>query len=241
MKSMGFHFDVCEGGPDWMFLSYIFNSPKLYSLSLIRKDYNIDVSKNISEKKNNEPKFILVNKRKSYLDLFIEENSMFSKTEIKEMGLIDNWKYELREDNIHHLIKFIDDWMVPNRLSSSLFASKLGIKIESPYFKNKKMIEFCRRLPIEYRYCHGIKKFLLKESLVNDLPDFVINNKDFNPNLNLFLNMKDQFNILKNKYLNNKNMSIYNYLNYNKISKFKNYRKIWRLINLSIWLENNDV
>lgn len=246
IKEMNLLIDVCEGGPDWMLLSYIFIYPELLGLTIKRLDYNLDMSKSILKNSRNPSKHkislgqLLTVKKKSYLQCYLDNYSIFSDEEIKEFGYSPPF-YELRNDNFQELVQCIVDWLVPNRSTSNEFARIFGIEIDSPYFKSEEMINFCLSLPIEYRYCFGSKKHILKESLYRDLPKFILNLQNFNPNENNLSKVQDQISDLFERYLKNKDLKIYNYLDYDIVSNISNFRKLWHLLNLSIWLEIHNV
>ncbi len=245
IRDLGFTIDVCEGGPDWLLLSTIFAYTDIIGLAIKRSDYDIQKSADIINQSRfqkstsfNLNKSLLVDKKSSYIDTFIKNYGIFTDEEILSLGYTPP-KYELRVDNLSHLTQLVNDWLSPNRLTSRSFAESFGIRLDSPYFMSDDMVNFCLSVPVEYRYCHGSKKHLLRESLGSELPTFVLYRDDFNPDINNFNFIIDQLVELDDLYIKPPNLEIYNYFDYNKVGSFTSFKKHWYLINLSIWLEVN--
>jgi hypothetical protein len=60
------------------------------------------------------------------------------------------------------------------------------------------------------------------------------------PNKKFLDEYKIQYNKLINKYLKDRSMRIFSMLDYDIVQKhLNNYRKMWALLNLSIWLQIN--
>ncbi len=246
IHEQGIKIDVCEGGPEWLMLSYIFVYPELFGLTAKRLEYNLNLAKELKDKSGYSKssnfslgRAVLIDSKIPYIESLIDNYAIFPIADIEYLGY-PSPTYELRKDNIFNLIQASVDWLAKNRLTSKVIAKSFGIEIDSPYFMNKSMVDFCLSLPIEYRYCYGSKKHILREAMGHLLPGFMWLRMEFDPDRNNFSRIRSQIALLNEKYLRDKSMKIYNYLDYDKVQQIDEFRKKWSLLNLSVWLETNE-
>jgi hypothetical protein len=172
----------------------------------------------------------------SLIERFFKTIEVFTDEEIYEFGY-KPLSYNLRKNNIEHLITFVEEWWtVANR---KIFFSNRKIRTESPYFSDE-ADSFYRRLPYSLKHNKKLKKAIAKKRL----PEFISNRPKRthqsrqSPNPVFLNNNKHQYNSLVNKYLKDENKKLFKYLSYELVQKYlNNYRKMWALLNLSIWIE----
>ena len=236
-------------GIGWMY------SP-LISLAIIRKEYDYEKATTIMNKsKYFDPLFktqfnakqILKNKNKTYSQLIKElfELGLFSDEFLTLIGL-DPPKIELREDNIFHALQCTYDWYNPNLIGKRypILEEKLKLKTIAPYF-NKELRKFCFSLPLEYKFCLGSERHVMRNYIGEKLPEFIINRhkQPFQPSVDWFFSNSIEIDSLITTYLHDVNKKIYYYIDFDivihKLKTMTNYQR-WTLLNLSIWLEVNS-
>jgi asparagine synthetase B (glutamine-hydrolysing) len=228
----------------------------IIALASVRREYDyhrakiiIDNSKYIDPlyREQYNAKTILASKTKNYSQVIKElfELGLFSDESISFMGL-EPPVIELREDSLSHALQCTYDWYNPNMIGKRypILEKELELKTVSPYF-SKELRAFCFSLPIEYRFCLGSERHVMRNYIADKLPEFVINrNKEpFQPKIDWFFSNSKQIDYLVNMYLLNVNRKIYNYINFDSIvtllDRITDYQR-WSLLNLSIWLEVNQ-
>ena len=113
-----------------------------------------------------------------------------------------------------------------------------SIELRNP-FLDKDLVEFCATLPAKYKLNKKQGKLILRKSFGDKLPEDILNKtkQGFGAPVNQWLKMP-LMEELTNKYLKNKNMKIYDFLDYSQIQQYLNYTyKHWNLLVLSIWFE----
>lgn len=184
----------------------------------------------------------------------------FNDNEFKELEL-KSCNPKLRKDNILHYNKFFEDWYTNRGIfkREDGLSDKYKVKVFAP-FRNKKIKDFCLNLPIEMSSCIGCKRFIYKEAIGNLVPVEYVTRSPCGcyPNGIWLVKVRKEFNSIIDEFLGSPDMSIYSYLPYKIVQRFINeyknipdniilkythslssieIRKMFRLINLSIWLE----
>ena len=226
----------CEGGSDWLLLGYEKIYAAIMALAIKRKEYSI-----LKAAQYGSAKSMMTDRPpSSYIESFFLRNVIFPDDELEELGLVPH-RPQLREDKLNHIIRFAFDWGYNNvyKRRTKVFGDRFNLNIYSPFYNNKKFVDFCLSLPMEMKYCLGRGKHILKESVPvsDEVKDKII------PKLSdhIYKYIKNDFNILLKKYLNNKNNILFKYLPFEVVQKhLDNYMHSWQLLNLAIWLEIHD-
>jgi asparagine synthase (glutamine-hydrolysing) len=114
-----------------------------------------------------------------------------------------------------------------------------SVEVRSP-FLDYRIIEFARKLPIDYRYRNGVTKIILKDLLSDYIPKDILNQPKSGFSIPLNKWMENELkceideNIKLNNYIKIKDFSII-YKNIN----FKSHITKWRLYILSKWIHQN--
>lgn len=220
---------LCEGGTDYLLAS----NSSLMNLAIRKKEYKVSKAiKLISPDRLNVfkgPDFHF----DTYEDCFNHSVSIFTNDELMDLGL-EPVSIKLRENSLEHYTKAMFDWgyQTVYEQRTSVFADHFGFQTFSPYINDPDMVNFCLSLPMEMKYCLGRGKHILKETLPVD--NLYITNRIFPK---IYQTIESELEVLMNKYLN----IIYDYFSYEKIQKHLNdFIKKWMLLNLAIWMENNN-
>lgn len=189
---------------------------------------------------------ILSLKTKTYSDVIkrIFELGLFTDKQLELMGLIPP-EIQLREDTLSHALQCTYDWYNPNMIGKRypILEDALDLKTFSPYF-DKDLKTFCFSLPVEYRFCLGSERHVMRNFIADKLPNFIINRhkEPFQPNIDWFFSNSAKIKYLIKTYLFDPNKKIYNFIDLDaiktSIDEMNDYQR-WSLLNLSIWLEVN--
>lgn len=174
--------------------------------------------------------------RQSRLKLFIDWCQLFSDDQIREFGY-DPPTIQLVEETFDDFMAFVEDW---TKLTRKIFYHFRG-KCESPYLMENAR-DYFKRLPIHLK----TDKTIIREVAKRNLPEFISTRKKdtkvykkFNPKYAAYRQV--ELDNLKNKYLMNPEMKIFDHLPYEVVRKYlKDFRRCWNLLNLAIWFEVHD-
>jgi hypothetical protein len=226
----------CEGGSDWLLLGYEKIYAAIMKLALMRRDYSLIKAASYGKAKS----IMTETPPTSYIESFLFRSVVFPNNEIEELGLPIH-RYELRRDELNHVIRFAFDWgyNIVYKRRTKIFSDHFNLDIYSPFFNDESFVNFCLSLPIEMKYCIGRGKHILKESisLSDEAKHLII------PKLStlIYKQVESKANELYEKYLKNKNNIIFKYLPFDIVQKhLDNYVHSWHLLNLAIWLEVHD-
>jgi asparagine synthetase B (glutamine-hydrolysing) len=128
-------------------------------------------------------------------------------------------------------------------------AKIFGVEYYTPYM-DKEVINITRKIPVELKKALNYHKYIFYHIASQRLPECIIKRKKggLDLNLNYFRSKKEIIDTLVVDYLDDRSLKIYMYISYNMvkyiIKTFRNnfeaaFQKIWLLLNLSIWLEEN--
>jgi len=194
------------------------------------------------------PKEYIGNFRSIYDYLFTDE-------EIEDLGL-NVFQYQLRKEDVYHLFQVFLEY---KKSTNNMFFGMSDVEMRSPLFESP-IDHYCMRLPFEMRECANVKKLPVREICFrNGVPEEIFKRKK--------LDWKSQYahrtgefkryhlpfdysvelgdmNELVTEYLHNPNRKIFNLINFESCQKFVAYKdqmtmKIWSLLLLSMWMENN--
>ena len=180
----------------------------------------------------------------TYSDLFrkLFEYNKFSDEDISSFGLVPP-KIQLRNETIQDAFQCMYDWYNYNLtgVRYPVFEKALGITITSPFY-DKNFSDYSYMLPIEYKFCMGSDKHILRNAVEHDLPSFIHlrEKKPFSFPLEWFMT-EDNKESLIDKYLKDKNNKMFNYLDYDYLqykldNQTLNKHQLLMLLNLSIWM-----
>lgn len=233
-------------GIGWMY------SP-IIELAIRKFEYNCSKARKIFDKSNYiDPVYnnqcrvrsILYSKEKTYSsvikDLF--ELGLFDDALISFMGLTPP-ELKLRNETLLDALQCTYDWYNPNMIGKRypVLEKEIGLETITPYFYQP-LRHFCFSLPIEYRFCLGSERHVMRNFIADKLPEFIINRpkEPFQPKIDWFFRKSKVIGSLEEEYLGSPNKRIFNYLDYENVSlifpRMTEYQK-WALLNLSIWLE----
>jgi hypothetical protein len=226
---------LCEGGSDYLLAS----DNNLMKLAISKGEYSIKKALDVRST-------IVVNQSyvhfDTYEDCFNHTVSIFTDEEINEFGL-EPPRIKLREDNLEHYLKAIYDWGLQTiyEQRTNVFADNFDFIIYSPFINDEQMVNFGLSLPLEYKYCLGRRKHILKEAVPLD-PEIKknITNMIFP---RIWKTIEPEVKILLEKYFK-KDSVIFDHLPYDVVMRHINdtnewsFIKKWNLLNLSIWLES---
>lgn len=176
--------------------------------------------------------FRILKMKGKYIDRFTKTVEIFSDDEIRELGH-QPFTLKLRKDNMFHLEAFLYDcW---TKISRKIFFK--FDHVVSPFLTDR-FINFYKRLPIRLkankRLQHIIGKRVLPEIIYERKKDYQIDG----PNKKFLKKYHNQYEYLITKYLRDKNKNIFQIIRYDSAQKYlSNYKKMWNLLNLSVWLE----
>lgn len=175
--------------------------------------------------------------RGGLINLFNERISIFSHEEVNMFGYsIKN--ISLKKNTLDDLMNFTFDWWSPKNRKIYYKYQEKG-KIASP-FLDERFLKFYKSLPIEYIYNKNITKEIVKRYLPNFISERKKRPYGNVPNPLYMENKRDSFNHLRDKYLVDRGKKIFKYLDYNLVNSYlEDFPKMWRLLNLSIWIQNN--
>ena len=178
--------------------------------------------------------FNIINRRGDYIDRFTDVVEIFTDKEIYNLGL-KPYRIKLRLNSLFHLESFLYDcW---TKISRKIFFH--FDHVISP-FLNEDIIQFYRSLPTDFK----VNKKLQQAVGVRVLPKVILEReKDYQsqgPNKKFMEVYREQYQNLVNKYLKDRSREIFEVIDYDEAQKHLNhYRKMWCLLNLSVWTENN--
>lgn len=117
------------------------------------------------------------------LDKFVPDNLFVSREILKDYNLMERLSLDKRSmlSGAYFTEKEYKDFLLSETLQMNLgvfntkFALSTGIMIKDPT-KDKRMLEFCYKLPFEYFAYEGCQRFLVREGFKDLLPKSVINN-----------------------------------------------------------------
>lgn len=170
----------------------------------------------------------------------------FTEQEINNLGMTSIIQPQI---NFFDYVNYLVDWCgeelyFDRRLE---YANHFNLEWVAP-FLDKRFIEFSLSLPLEMRNCCGQIKYIMYESLGHMIPKFIVDRpkEGLVLSFDFYVSRKDEILRMVDKYLNNPNSEICNYLEFSEISKIINQfkiqfdfdylRKVWMLLNLELWL-----
>jgi asparagine synthetase B (glutamine-hydrolysing) len=200
----------------------------------------------------------------SYKDLF-EWNQFpvsFQDDEVKELGL-EPYDLELRHEGIKHMDNLLCTAKdTAYKLYFKMVEEIFGYKFDDSVFTNDSAINQYIKIPIEAKNCLGLSKPIIRKIASDYLPEIISKRDKLDwewdaERLSSMLLVGDEYfsypikfesiKELVDTFLMNKNLKIYNHLDYDKAKKhfhgFTTSRlaaKLWSLLNLSCWLEVKD-
>ncbi len=191
--------------------------------------------------------------------IFSQEQYLFSEPEISrllspdfslESSITEHFKIKRKispaEEQALFDIKYYlkDDLLVKVDRSSM----KYSLEVREPLL-DYRLVSFALNLPSEFKYKNGISKYILKEVLYDYIPKEYFNRPKWGFSIPLSQWLKKDLNYLVEKYLSESFIKKYGILNFGEVQKLKNrfyksedyiYNRIWLIIVLGLWLENNE-
>jgi asparagine synthetase B (glutamine-hydrolysing) len=174
----------------------------------------------------------IMNRKGDYIDRFTDTVEIFTDREIYELGL-NPYRIELRSNSIYHLEYFIYDcW---TKISRKIFFH--FDRVISP-FLTEKFIKFYKLLPMTLKVHKNLQRAVGEKVVPKFIYDREKNYHTNGPNEQFMEAYREQYQNLVNKYLKDSSREIFKIVSYQSVQKHLNhYRKMWCLLNLSVWLE----
>jgi asparagine synthase (glutamine-hydrolysing) len=184
-------------------------------------------------------------------DIHSKQNMYFSDFEISKIlkfqncEKIENNYSFFFENTLNDAIKMdISDYMPGDILVKIDRASMANsLELRSP-FLDKDLAEFCLSLPYQFKVNHYKDKLLARSAFSNILPQKILRRKKqgFGAPIEVWLNQPSIKEMVQ-VYLKDKNMCIFQYVNFDETQKYleSNSYKKWILLILSVWLEKNKI
>jgi asparagine synthase (glutamine-hydrolysing) len=250
IKKKGFKVSISGIGADELFAGYYDHG--LYFLA--------------SQKKNKEFKkhyyFWKKNIRKFIRNPYLRNVNIFLKNNYYSQHIFNGDKNILSLLNKKNYSLFVDHFfckdILRNRMLNELFYETIppilneddqnqmfsSVENRSP-FLDVDLVEFANTIPSKFLINEGFGKSLLRDAFSFIVPKHIIQNKiktGFNASIDSIFYRKSK---LFNNYFLDKNLLIYNYIDYNKIQNFLKKKTlsnsesmfIFRIINCNIFLE----
>lgn len=222
-----------------------------------------------SKYKRHSNYFILPQKNLIYSHILSQEQNNFSLNEINNLltekfksdyGSLNTEKLNKFGIEINHLKRNLNadekqaifdlNFYLQDDLLTKVDRASMHYSLETrvPYLDHR-IIEFALNLSPKLKYKNGTTKYILKEILYQYIPSKFFNRPKQGFAIPLEKWLKNELSFLIDEYLSEKIISKYNFVNYNYVRNLieefrKNnkdylYNKIWILIILHKWLENN--
>jgi asparagine synthase (glutamine-hydrolysing) len=211
------------------------NKKNLYSRFLHKLGYKSAVSEEIDSS---------VIKHRSVSELHNTQRDYFNYQDFIEFGFdpADIQHFSENPETLKEVINCDITHYLPGDLLVKVDRASMAnsLEIRSP-FLDMDLAAFCMTLPVEMKINNGVGKYLLRNAYGKIWPP-KIRKRDkmgFGAPVHQWLKMQDLIE-LKNEYLLNRNKTIYDFLEFNKvmeISQKSNYQE-WIVLNLSLWLEH---
>ena len=229
----------------------------LIELALMKGEYNTDVAKRVFDQSRyydpmHRDQFNIIramkNRHKTYSQLIRElfEIGLFMDYDIEALGL-EPPEIKLKEETLAHALQATHDWYNPNMIGKRYprLKEKIGVTFISPY-ADEDLRAFCFSMPNEYRFCMGSERHVMRQFIAEKLPSYIINRpkEPFQPQIDWWFENAKQVKVLEEKYLDDFNMPIFNYIDYDALTTLLTkgitpYQR-WALINLSIWMKEKQ-
>ena len=123
-----------------------------------------------------------------------KEISFFFNSNITEEDLYDDainlWNKHLDYDEIDHALQFFTSFYLTDDILVKSDRASMMVSLESrAVFLDNDIVDFCQRLPNQFKFKDGISKYILKKALINWLPKNIIERKKkgFGIPINLWL------------------------------------------------------
>ena len=176
-------------------------------------------------------------------------NSPFTDEEI--FKLMNVHKSEITFTSIFEIENFILEWF--GKLYTidrpADIAKIFGVTFFTPYME-KSIIDMTRKIPVELKKALNYHKYIFYQIASEKLPWYILSRKKggLDLDVNYFRKKENDILELSNRYLGSRSLKIYNYLDFKIVKKIHKefrvnfdgiFKKLWLLLNLSIWLEEN--
>jgi asparagine synthase (glutamine-hydrolysing) len=224
----------------------------IYKLTQLSNDNRIKRAGNLFNYKN---------RRHLNSHVFSQEQYFFSENELNNLlvhsdynndtinlgkTLLDNNSLSATEQQAVWDLQFYlkDDLLVKMDRASMQHA----LEVRVPLLDNR-MINIAYQMPEEFKINNGIQKYILKEVLYDFVPKQIFDRPKQGFAIPLIKWLKNEWHFLIEKYLNNTIIEKYNLVQTSSVSQLINrfnkgedylYNRLWVLILLHWWLENNE-
>lgn len=236
-------------GTELLFIGYMDMFQRFIELMMAKGDYKNKVANlyytNVLKHSHpvNFQNVLKMSSRILYLSVIDWWTSSFTDNEIYRLIGDDEITYP--NMNAHDTISYVWETLgmeyYYDRQKS--FSDYFGIEWISP-FTNREFVKYAMSLPIESKYCIKYPKHIFYETFRYRVPNKIYSRPKVGLFLSdrFFLSKKNEIMSLTDEFLSDKNLSIFNYLDFEIIQTLiekYDFHKIWSLLNLSMWMELN--
>ena len=201
------------------------------------------------------------NKRHIHSHIFSQEQYFFSENELNKILINPNFDFSSINNisttnnqqltpsgkqaiwDINYYLK--DDLLVKMDRASMQYA----LEVRVPILDNT-IVDFSMRIPADFKIHNGIQKYILKEVLYDYVPKAIFDRPKQGFAIPLIRWLKKDWNFLIEKYLSKQVIEQHNLVHYKEVKNLKKrfahnedylYNRIWVLILVHWWLEENDM
>lgn len=192
--------------------------------------------------------------------IFSQEQYFHSEKDLKHLLLDDDFNFNKINQQVNEGIRAINPkskqalWDIKHYLKDDLLVKvdrasmKYSLESRVPYLDNR-VIEYAINIDANLRYHNGISKYILKEILYDYLPKEYFDRPKWGFAVPLPQWLKGRFNFLMEKYLSSTIINKFDILTNLYVQDLKNrflagedylYGRIWTIIILHWWLEENS-
>lgn len=177
------------------------------------------------------------------------QRKVFSDKELSNLIKLSNvyeheYTYSFQQDgSVNDLLKMdLEDYMPGDILVKTDRASMAnGLELRAP-FLDQDLAEFCISLPDDYKVNFNESKVILRKSFMKKWPHSISKRgkQGFGAPVTEWLGLHN-VEKLKDYYLKNKNVKLFNVMDFKVVQKYisQNNYKTWILLVLSIWMEKH--
>lgn len=231
--------DELLGGYDYWYSNLLYQK-KVQNISLFELIYNFIFR--FGYYKHFKKGLDLQRKHKTLFNSHLAQVQFFSKSELFKLGIDIIETNSLDTNSLNDILHYDTREYLPGDIlvKTDRAAMANSLEIRTP-FLDKYFASFCLSLPINLKITEKKSKLILKKSFEHLLPQEIINRKKqgFGAPVHEWLKEK-KVKELVNEYLIKKQNKIWGLLDYKVGIQYTSGYKLWILLNLSIWLENNN-